>query len=618
MCGIVGLWKKNERITQSEIELMRDTMIHRGPDGAGCYIDTVNNVGFGHRRLSIIDLSDAGVQPMMNNKEDIIVVFNGEIYNYRALRQESESWGYKFNSATDTEVIIALYERYGIDCLQHFRGMFSFALWDVKQQRLLLARDRLGIKPLYIYNDGSAFAFSSELRGFQPLNFFNKKIDVSALFDFFSYQYIPSPKSIFCHVRKLMAGHYAVFSTITRQLTVAPYWKLPESQNELQLSTPQIIDRVDELIKDAVRSHLVSDVPVGAFLSGGMDSSTIVTMASKYKSNLTTFTVNFNSKNKIDEGNNARELADFLHLHHNILTLKGNDFEHFTDRFAEIYDEPFSDTSGIPIYEICGAAARSVKVALSGDGGDEIFGGYVQNYMPLLDHSRRYSWIAGMAQKIMHTLPTKFGSSILYNQLSLQQRIIESTLLLRWGQKRMIFNRDVLRQSNINPRRYNDAWRFSDFQDVDDVNYVRKRIEMDVLAWLPEKMLTKVDRASMAQSLEVRVPLLDHKLVEFIFQLPSLYQWHPTRGGKWVLREVLSNYVPASVINRPKQGFSVPLNEWRQQVGSRWFDRVRESRIVRDGVFSWPGIKMADTRSVLVQWMIVNVAVWSDKYSWSV
>lgn len=617
MCGITGLWKRHERITQTEIEQMRDTMTHRGPNGAGTYIDSKNNIGLGHRRLSIIDLSDAGAQPMISNSGNTVLVFNGEIYNYHSLRQQAKSWGYKFKSTTDTEVIIALYEQYGVKCLHYLRGMFAFALWDAKQQQLFLARDRVGIKPLYIYQDDVTVAFASELRAFQALPLFNKEINVSALFDLFSYQYIPSPKSVYSHIHKLMSGHYALFTTNTRQFSTTCYWSLPKAQPDNLLTTSQVINHLDELIHDSIHSHLVGDVQIGAFLSGGLDSSTIATIASKYNPDIATFTVNFDSKIKKNEGINARELAEFLNIQNQVITLKGTNFEHFTDKFVDIYDEPFGDTSGIPTYEICGVAAQSVKVALSGDGGDEVFGGYISGYLPSLKSNRRNPYVSKIAQWVLHSLPTKFGSSIFYNQLSLEQKIIESALLLRRGQKRLIFNPDALQVTNIDPQKYDDAWKFSNLQQTDDQDYIRKRMEMDILTWLPEKMLTKVDRASMAQSLEVRVPFLDHLLVEFIFQLPSLYQWHPEKGGKWLLREALSKYVPASVINRPKQGFSVPLNEWKHQAGAPWFERVRESRIVRDGVFSWPGIQKADTRSALVQWMLVNVAVWSDKYSWS-
>jgi len=618
MCAIAGLWKKNDKITQTEIERMRDTMVHRGPNGSGLYIDHSNNIGLGHRRLSIIDLSDAGTQPMISNSGKIALVFNGEIYNYHALREQAKFWGYKFKSSTDTEVIIALYEQYGLECLHYLRGMFALALWDVERQQLLLARDRVGIKPLYLYEDGMTFGFASEIRAFQSLSIFDKKIDVSALFDFFSYQYIPAPKSVYSHIRKLMAGHYALFTASTGQLSIIRYWHLPKPCQPDQLSESDVIDQVDELISDAVRSHLVSDVPIGAFLSGGLDSSTIVTMAARHQQSLSTFTVDFDSKNQLNEGNYARELADYLNIsRHKILTLKGDQFEYFTERFVEIYDEPFGDTSGIPTYELCGEAAKDVKVILSGDGGDEVFGGYIPNYIPLLKQSHSYFCLSKIAQQFMRLMPTKMGYSILYKQLPLQQKIIESALLLRYGQKKMIFSKDALQAAKINSRIYNDAWQFSYIQEDGCEDYIRKRMEMDILSWLPEKMLTKVDRASMSNSLEVRVPFLDHLIVEFMFKLPSTYQWHPQKGGKWVVREILSRYVPDSVTNRPKQGFSIPLNSWKQQAGEAWFERVRDSRIVRDGVFSWNGIKFADTRSSLVQWMIVNVAAWSDRYSWT-
>ncbi|MCC7438552.1 MAG: asparagine synthase (glutamine-hydrolyzing) [Armatimonadetes bacterium] len=616
MCAIVGLWRKHSRIVESDIEVMRDTMRHRGPDGAGLYLDRQSNVALGHRRLAIIDLSEAGKQPMLNTNEDIALVLNGEIYNYRTLRQQAETWGYRFKSTTDTEVIIALYERYGVECLQYLRGMFAFALWDSKRHQLLLARDRIGIKPLYVYQDSETIAFASEVRAFQALTFFDKTIDVSALFDFFSYQYIPAPKSIFRNVQKLMAGHYVIINTKTEEKITKCYWNLPKDNHSVALTSCQVVDKVDEILRESVALHLISDVPVGAFLSSGIDSSIVVAIAAKKESDLATFTVNFNEKNHRNEGVYAKQLADTFGVRHQIITMQRMDFEEFTEKFADIYDEPFGDTSGIPTYLMCQAAARSVKVALSGDGGDEVFGGYVANYIPMLNSTKR-TFASGIAHQLIQTMPVKFGSSILYRQLSLQQKMIESTMLLRRGQKRLIFNQDALQASNLDPTKYDDAWKFHAFQKKRGHDYVRERMEMDMLSWLPEKMLTKVDRASMAHSLEVRIPLIDHLLVDFMFRLPSNYQWHPEKGGKWVEREVLERYVSASLINRPKQGFSIPLNEWTKQLGMRWVEQVRESQIVRNGIFSWRGIKMADTRSSLVQWMIVNVAIWSNRYSWS-
>lgn len=616
MCAIVGLWRKHSRIVESDIEVMRDTMRHRGPDGAGIYLDRQSNVALGHRRLAIIDLSEAGKQPMLNTNEDIALVLNGEIYNYRTLRQQAETWGYRFKSTTDTEVIIALYERYGVECLQYLRGMFAFALWDSKRHQLLLARDRIGIKPLYVYQDLETIAFASEVRAFQALTFFDKTIDVSALFDFFSYQYIPAPKSIFRNVQKIMAGHYIIINTKTEEKITKCYWDLPKDNHGVALTSCQVVDKVDEILRESVALHLISDVPVGAFLSGGIDSSTVVAIAAKKESDLATFTVNFNEKNHRNEGDNAKQIADTLGVRHQIITMQGMDFEEFTEKFADVYDEPFGDTSGIPTYLMCQAAARSVKVALSGDGGDEVFGGYVANYIPMLNATKR-TFASGIAHQLIQAMPVKFGSSILYRQLSLQQKMIESTMLLRRGQKRLIFNQDALQASNLDPTKYDDAWKFHAFKKKRGHDYVRERMEMDMLSWLPEKMLTKVDRASMAHSIEVRIPLVDHLLVDFMFRLPSSYQWHPEKGGKWVEREVLERYVSASLINRPKQGFSIPLNEWTKQLGTRWVEQVRESQIVRNGIFSWRGIKMADTRSSLVQWMIVNVAIWSNRYSWS-
>jgi len=613
MCGIVGLWNLDDRISPDDVASMRDTLAHRGPDAAGLRIDAEANVGFGHRRLSILDLSDAGAQPMTSDSGRTMIVLNGEIYNYRDLREEALAWGCSFRSHSDTEVVLAYYERFGISCLERFRGMFALALWDRSERVLHLVRDRVGIKPVYYYWDGRTFAFASECRAFQALDRFERRLDVTALYDYFTYQYIPPPKTIFRNVRKLEAGTMLTFEPDERRIRTARYWTLPDVGTGT-VEPDEAIDRADAMVREAIEYHLVSDVPVGTFLSGGLDSSTVTALAAQHLPGLNAFTVDFDVAHRSEAGD-AAVLAEHLGLNHHIVRMEGREFEAFSERFVDIYDEPFGDTSGLPTYVVSALAAGKVKVALSGDGGDEVFGGYVPMFRRLVDDGGAVARFPGLTSRALYHLPVKFGARFLQMRLPAAQRVQESPVYLRSGQKRPFFSTEALHDYHIG-RDYDDTWFFTRNLDRSG-DPIRDRMALDFYTWLPEKMLTKVDRASMANSLEVRVPLLDHRLVEFMFSLPRDCQWNPERGAKWVLRGVLDRHVPPELTRRPKRGFTIPLNEWLGDSRDFWSERLRSSRIVREGVLSQRKLPYADTRSPLTRWLLLNIALWSDRYSWS-
>lgn len=611
MCGIVGIWKKDQLVSIDEIEVFRDTLRHRGPDEKGVYIDKKSNLGFGHRRLAILDLSSQGAQPMRGNSGQTWVVYNGEIYNFQELRQCASKWGYNFHSHTDTEVILAYYERYGLEFVQFFRGMFAIAIWDANQQKIILVRDRVGIKPLYYYWDYRTFAFASECRAFQALDSFDKRLDVSAIYDFLFYQYIPPPKSVYAKIRKLPAATMLVFDVIRQRIATRRYWQLP-TQSTSDSSTRNIKENIEALLKDSIECHLVSDTPVGAFLSGGIDSSAIVYFMSQHKPSLRTFTVDFDFGHK-SEAKEASEFSRFLHLDHRILKMSGDSFIEFTNQFVDIYDEPFGDTSGLPTFAVSSLAHESVKVVLSGDGGDELFGGYIRSLADV-GGNKRSGWLSRIAARTLSALPTKHGEKHLFALLNSSQRILEASAWFRSGQKSLFLNRGAL--ENHIPNDYDDFWFLR--QHLPSTNDpIRNRLYLDFQTWLPEKMLTKVDRASMANSLEVRTPLLDHMLVEYVFSLPSKYTWHPIHGGKWIVKEILNHRVPKELLHRPKKGFSVPLNEWLKYNGSFWQQGVRSSRIYREGILSKSLFNFADTRSPLTKWMLLNLSMWSNRYSWS-
>ncbi len=612
MCGIAGLWKSEEAVTRLEVETLRDTMVHRGPDAAGVWIDVENNIGLGHRRLAIIDLSEEAEQPMGSTSGNLQIVYNGEIYNFLGLREEAEKWGYRFRTRSDTEVILAYYEKYGIECVEYFRGMFAFGVWDREKRCLTMARDRVGIKPLYYYWDGVNFAFSSEFKGFQSLPLFDKTLDVTAAYDYLTYQYIPPPKSMFKYVRKVEAGQIVRFWPEKRDIERRRYWRVECQEVVPEVEEEEVKERVRELLGESVEGHLVADVPVGAFLSGGTDSSMVTALAAAKHGDFSTFTVDFDVPEKSEAGY-ARLVAEFLGVGNSVMKMGGGAFREFADRFVEMYDEPFGDTSGLPTFVVSSEAAKHVKVVLSGDGGDEVFGGYVDRRF-LGKNGESAVAKSSLAGKVLAGLPFKYGEGFLRERLTGAERTMQVPVWLNRGQKERMFEREAL--AEYIPGDYDYLWYIREnFTETGDS--VRNRMLLEFRTWLPEKMLTKVDRASMVSSLEVRVPLLDHKLVEYMFSLPTRYVWDERKGGKWLLKELLMEYLPENLVNRPKKGFSIPITQWLDGMEGEWMERVAGSRIAKEGVLDVKRISRADTRSPVTKWMLMNLALWSDRYQWS-
>jgi asparagine synthase (glutamine-hydrolysing) len=606
MCGIAGVWRAEPLLEESELRELCAALAHRGPDGGGIWLHPSRSLGFAHRRLAIVDLSDAAVQPMQSASGRTCIVFNGEIYNFRELRQRAMQCGWRFRSESDTEVILALYEQLGSACVERFRGMFAFALWDEAEQRLWLVRDRLGIKPLYYYWDGTCFAFASELRALQRIAGFRPQVDVTALWDFFTYHYIPPPKSIYRYVRKLEAGSWLWFNVQQRSLTLQRYWSLPQP-TERPLTEEQALTELDELLSEVVAEHLVADVPVGAFLSGGVDSSLVVAYARR-RQPLRAFTVAFDVAAK-NEQPYAEAVARCLGVEQRSVPMTAAEFLPSVEHFVRTYGEPFGDTSGIAVMALARVARAELKAVLSGDGGDELFGGYIRRASDLglhwcpLRSARVVPWL-------LQTLPTRRGERWLQLLLPPSERVVHTAAWFQSGQKRRLFSSDI---SALLPQDYDDIW-FLRRSLRPGLSPLRQRLYMDLETWLPEKMLTKVDRASMAVGLEVRVPLLDHRLVEWVCRVPESLLWTPQRGGKWLLKRLLEREVPAPLVYRPKKGFSIPLTEWVQR--GQWEQRIRQSRFWREGVFHRELFRRADLRSPVTAFLLLVLAVWSDDNPW--
>lgn len=567
MCGLVGIFHQSGPvpIDRKLLSEMNDTLIHRGPDGGDIFVDP--GIGLGHRRLSIIDLS-SGDQPMSNQDSSITVVFNGEIYNFPELRSELQDLGYIFRTHSDTEVIIHGWDAWGPKCLQRLRGMFAIALWERKSEKLYLCRDRLGKKPLYysLLPDGQV-VFGSELKALMKHPETPRKLEPTAIEDFFAYGYIPDPKTIYQDVYKLPPAHIL---TLSRQESpkLDSYWDIVFS-DRISLSEPDACLELIERLETATAIRLISDVPLGAFLSGGVDSSGIVAlMAKQSETPVNTFSISFKGT-AVDESAYATQMAERYQTAHTSKDLDPDEFS-ILDKLASIYDEPFGDSSAMPTYRVCKEARRHVKVALSGDGGDELFAGY-----------RRYLWHQREADVRSVISPTLsklvFGTlGNLYPKLDWAPRFLraKSTFQELGMEEEAAFfqsvsaNNKELRQKMLS----GDLKTALDGYDPSDV--LKKHMQAantdspllraqyaDLKTWLAGGILTKVDRASMAASLEVRAPLLDHKLAEWALNLsPSLKL--KGRTGKFILKRALEPYVSEQILYRPKQGFSMPLAKW--------------------------------------------------------
>ena len=541
---------------------MCDAIRHRGPDDAGYFVGPTACIGM--RRLSIIDVA-GGHQPMANEDESVRIVFNGEIYNFRDLRQRLRVAGHRLATSSDTETIVHFYEERGEDVVHELRGMFAFAIWDEKRQRLVLARDRLGIKPLYVWpHPSGGLAFASELRSFLTLPDFVPTIDPDAVASYSAFGYIPHPASIFRGVRKLAPGHRLTW-TREQGIVDSEYWS-PARAERPAMDEREAVAELRRLIDESVRIHLESDVPLGAFLSGGIDSSAVVaSMRRQMDSRPLTFSIGFREA-AFDESGYAAEVANALDTNHTALIVDP-DADSLVDDVVHAFDEPMGDSSALPTYLVSCLARRDVTVALSGDGGDEGFGGYTRYIETLSGVPQLPSLLRGSVSALASALPLVApGRNWLLNLARSPRGRYASTVAapVRASEGGVMRDEIAARHPTID-QILEDVFNKSGARD-----FTTQLMVVDLLSYLPGDILTKVDRMSMAPSLEARVPLLDHVVVEFAVSLPSSLKMRDG-VGKWLLRRAIQGTVPDSVLTRPKQGFGVPL--------SRWFRRELSHRI---------------------------------------
>jgi asparagine synthase (glutamine-hydrolysing) len=581
MCGIAGSLSLDGRpVSAGELRAMCAVMAHRGPDDDGFHITPA--VGLGMRRLRIIDLT-TGHQPIRNEDGTVWVVFNGEIYNFAELRRELEARGHSFYTATDTETIVHLYEQYGASCVEKLRGMFTFALWDDRRRTLLLARDRLGIKPLFYAEAGGRLLFASELKALLQSADVEGRLNWSSVGRLFTFGCTPGTDSIIDGVKKLEPGHILTAS-VSEGVRVERYWD-PQFEPDYGRSEAYFVDGLRDLIEESVRLHLVSDVPLGAFLSGGVDSSTVVaTMARLRPGPLKTFSIGF-ADPAYDETDHARFVAERFQTEHHALVLEPDVLE-IVDDLAWYLDEPFGDPSAIPTFMVSRLAAKHVTVVLSGDGGDELFAGYDKYRVEARE--RAYQRLPAPARRLAgaigEALPDGARGRNFLRHLALEghERYLDASTLLRRDQQASLFRDDVYALLARH-----DPWR-AEVQHLAAAggSWLSALQYLDLKSYLPLDILTKVDRMSMAHSIEARVPLLDHKLVEFAATIPPELNW---RGGttKYVLKQAMRGILPDSIINRPKHGFAVPLGQWfRGRLGGFVRDLLLSERSRRRGIFN--------------------------------
>lgn len=569
MCRIVGgINFDHENFSQDTLTAMTNSLMHGGPDGGGTLIN--ENVGFGHRRLSIIDLSDAASQPMENDKW--IITFNGEIYNFREIKNILKELGTSFKTNSDTEVIIAAFDCWGKEAVERFRGMFAFAIFNKQNRVLTLCRDRFGVKPLYIYHKKNLFLFSSEIRAFHQHEKFDKSLDLSGVPHFFQKGYFDSDSCIFKYVSKLKPGTFLdIFSC--GKMEYSKYWNPIDFYGKAQenKSLNEVLTNLETQLIESFKLRLVSDVEVGIFLSGGIDSTLVTALLQKDSPKpIKTYTIGFKDK-EFNEADIASDIASQIGTNHSTLYCKSDDFIDIISLLPEIYDEPFGDSSAIPTYLLSSFARKDVKVVLSGDGGDELFGGYSKYIFAI-----KAKWILRIPYLLRHVF-YRLLLRISTNHINIITNLPGLKKIKQLSNRFFKF-REVLLSRNID----DFMERSSNFLSAKDVeiftgkkatsNSVKIKPEKnqmmsyfglkDMDRYLPNDILTKVDRSSMFVGLEAREPFLDPEIAEFSFKQNDSLKFNRSLGGKFLLRKILEKYVDPKLINRPKQGFTIPLEDW--------------------------------------------------------
>jgi len=583
MCGIAGFIEtRPPGPSRDRIERMTELLRHRGPDDAGVAI--IGPAALGHRRLSIIDLSAAGHQPMTDDIGDLYIVFNGEIYNFAEVRRELESHGERFRSRSDTEVILKSYRRWGPSFLTRLNGMFAFAIWDSRRRSLFAARDRLGEKPFFYRRTAGGLAFASELKALLADPEMDRRIDVAALDEFLTFGYIAAPRSILQGVSKLLPGEYVTYEN--DRIETRRYWELPVASTHATESMECSLEQLDKLFRDAVRLRLVSDVPVGAFLSGGLDSSAVVAMMAQVATGtVNTYTIGFEERG-FSEIEDARVVARHFGTNHHEYSVRADAVSILPDLVWHL-DEPFGDSSAVPSYYVAKMAAQDVKVVLSGDGGDELFAGYTRYRDALkprpwrwIPRSVRRRWIGSFATRLPLEWP---GRNRLYEMGHMPEDSSPEQIGIYPYIKERIYSPSL--HDALASAKGESAVGLAEIGAPRTMDRLSRLQYVDTRRYLPDDILVKVDRMTMAHGLESRAPLLDHVLVDYVASLPP--EWKLRNGvTKYLFRRMAARYLPPSVLDKKKQGFGIPKAKWfRSDLRAQARERLLDRRALDRGYF---------------------------------
>lgn len=639
MCGIVGIWEygANEgRIEMSLVEKMRDTMPHRGPDDFGAHIFDKGRGGFGHRRLSIVDLSKAGHQPMRGCvARNVWLTFNGEIYNHLELRDELEKRGHVYASRTDSETIIHLYEERGVDFVDEIEGDFAIALWDEMNECLSLYRDRLGVKPLYFYNKDGRFIFASEIKAILAHPAVTPDVDEGALLNYLSFLTTPAPNTLFQNIQKVPVGHRLM---ITRQgdVTLEPYWDAVPAKGMEDRTEPEHCEEILRLLRDSIKKRMMSDVPFGVFLSGGVDSSANVALMSETMTRpVETFTVGFREHDYLNELDSARRVAKLFHTNHHEVIIGDDEVKSVLPELAFHQDEPVADPVCVPLYYVSKLARASGTIVVqTGEGSDEIFGGYDKyiRYLKIYENFWRYAEqtpssvrraVGALARSVLEITRSKrmgvelarrlganeplfWGAGIVYDE-SLKKQVLSAQMKERMnGHSSLSVINEYLADFERNSPQ-------SDF--LSEMIYVELKLR------LPELLLSRIDRITMANSIEARVPFLDHHLVEYALAVPGKFKV-VGKNGKHILKRALEPILPNDLLNEPKRGFGSPIREWFRSDLGEWFDEfVLRSPMVSREFFDYDFVRrMLDEHKRGVYdwsfhlWALLNLSLWYDRW----
>jgi asparagine synthase (glutamine-hydrolysing) len=622
MCGIAGWVAKPERMLSTEtMESMLKSIAHRGPDGQGIcsFVSgrTGHQVFLGHRRLAIIDVEGAP-QPMCDAHAGLALIFNGEIYNFRELRAELSSLGYIFKRDSDTEVLLRAYQHWGSDVVSHLRGMFAFAIWDSRNERLFLARDRFGEKPLFLHEDGAGLYFASEIKALLRIPGIRTTVDLHSVWDYLAYRYVPGPKTLFSGIRKLLPGTIAIWER--GKLKEQRYWSAPDRSLHVPTKTqPDAVGNFLTRLDGAVKLQMVSDVPFGAFLSGGLDSSTIVALMSRHNTSVKTFSVGF-AEDSYSELGYAAEVAQHFGTDHHELIVSERDVMDKLAKLVSFRDAPVTEPSDIPIYMLACEASRSVKMVLTGEGSDEILGGYPKHVFERFTQS--YQILPGY---VRHRLIAPLARALPYEFRRLKTAVTNLNIedwrerYVRWFGALNRREREHLSVLRLNGY---DVGHVPPFDADPNSSALRRILYFDQTSWLPDNLLERGDRMSMAASIESRVPFLDHELAEYASSLPDNYR---VRGkvSKWILRQAGKSLLPARILARPKVGFRVPVNRWfRGEMRDYLMDHLQGSSSMTRTYFEPKALdhvlaEHMDGRQnhEKVLWTLLNLEIWHRQYA---